>query len=362
MPLFRTVLFLSLLATSTNALESSQGDLTVTRMVDRLDEPWAVAFLPDGKYLVTERGGTLWIVDKGRKTKVRGVPNVADSGQGGLLDVMVPADFSSTREIYLTYAVNQGRRSGTALGRGQLNSKGTGLTGFEMIFEIEAGSNGGRHFGSRLVEAPDGTIYMTIGERGDRRSAQDLSNHNGSVLRLTRDGQPAPGNPFLSKSGIQPEIYSYGHRNPQGAALDLDGNILVNEHGAAGGDEINLIRKGRNYGWPIISYGRHYSGAKIGEGTSKSGMEQPELYWDPSIAPSGLMVYSGKLWPEWRGDIFSGSLKFGLISRVEQGRSMREVERLQSEETARVRDVREAPDGSIWFISVVNGAVYRITP
>ncbi len=345
------------------ALETSQGRLAVQQMADGLDEPWGLAFLPDGHFLVTTRGGVLWNVGPGgRKVSVEGVPDVVEAGQGGLLDILLPKDFGKTREVYLTYATRQGRGSGTALGRGTLSGDGQRLVGFKTIFEMSRGSSGGHHFGSRLVEAPDGNIFMTIGERGERPAAQDLSRHNGSVLRLTREGKPAPGNPFLGQDGVLPEIWSFGHRNPQGAALDLSGDLVIHEHGARGGDEINRIRKGANYGWPVIAYGRHYTGFKIGEGTQKAGMEQPDLYWDPSIAPSGMMIYSGKLWTGWRGDIFVGSLKFDMISRVEDGATMEEVERISGNETGRVRDVREAPDGSIWFLSVNDDAVYRISP
>ena len=225
---------------------------------------------------------------------------------------------------------------------------------------MDPGSRGGRHFGSRLVEAGDGTLFLTIGDRGDRPSAQDLDVENGSVLRITKDGQIPAGNPFVGQAGAQPEIWSYGHRNPQGAASDLEGNLWVVEHGARGGDEVNRVRKGANYGWPVISYGRHYSGLKIGEGTQKEGMEQPEYYWDPSIAPSGMMIYSGALWPEWRGSIFVGSLKFDRISRLSGDPLVEEV--LETEETVRVRDVREGPDGAIWFLSVGEGALFRVSP
>ena len=239
--------------------------------------------------------------------------------------------------------------------------------GFSMIrgnelYQLYAapGARGGRHFGSRVVEARDGTLFISLGERGDRPSAQDLGLHQGSVVRINRDGTVPASNPFTGKHGAQPEIWSYGHRNPQGMSLDLRGNLWVAEHGAKGGDEVNRIRKGANYGWPVISYGRHYSGRKIGEGTSKPGMEQPEWYWDPSIAPSGMMIYSGRMWPEWRGDIFVGSLKFDYISRL-SGSPLKEAEQLRSQETGRIRDVQEAPDGSIWFASESEGAVFRIS-
>lgn len=230
-----------------------------------------------------------------------------------------------------------------------------------MIFQAEPGGRGGRHFGSRVVEARDGTLFVTLGDRGDDDSAQDRSSHNGSVVRLNRDGSVPADNPFAGQAGVRPEIWSWGHRNPQGAALDRAGALWVVEHGARGGDEVNRIRKGANHGWPVISYGRHYSGARIGEGTAKPGLEQPAFYWDPSIAPSGMTIYSGRLWPQWRGHILVGSLKLDHLSRL-AGDPLREAERIAGPQTERVRDVVEAPDGSIWFISETRGAIYRMTP
>ncbi|RLJ59822.1 glucose/arabinose dehydrogenase [Litoreibacter meonggei] len=344
-----------------HALESSVGTLQVSKIADGFDEPWAVESLPDGGILVSERGGTLTnLRPDGRRINVKGVPKVVDRGQGGLLDIMIPRDFARSREVFLSYANRRGNSYGTAIGRGKLSSDGTSLTGFKRIFQQARGSDQAKHFGSRIVEARDGTIFLTIGERGDRAKAQDLRNHNGTVVRLRRSGVVPPDNPFIGMPGAEPEIYSYGHRNPQGAALDLNGNLYVVEHGARGGDEVNAVKAGKNYGWPVISYGRHYSGFKIGEGTSKPGMEQPVHYWDPSIAPSGMMIYSGKLWSDWTGDIFVGSLKFDMISRLD-GKTLKE-ERLQSSQTGRVRDVIEGPNGEIWFLSVINGALYEITP
>ena len=358
------VLSISLFAAAARAdVQSSQGPLQVETMAQGLDDPWAIAFLPGGGFLVTEIDGTLNHFGlSGKRTRIKGVPEVRASGQGGLLDVVVARDFNRSREIFLSYAKPQGRFSGTAVTVARLSEDNTRLKGQREIFEMATGFRGGRHFGSRIVEARDGSLFVTIGDRGDRPTAQNLSVHNGKVVRLNRKGGAAKGNPFAGQADIQPEIYSLGHRNPQGATLDLRGRLWVVEHGAKGGDEINRVRPGRNYGWPVISYGRHYSGGKIGEGTAKAGMEQPNHYWDPSIAPSGMMIYSGKMFPKWAGDIFVGSLKFDHIARLDvAGDTVRLAENLQSAETGRVRDVREAPDGSIWFLSVNDGAVYRLS-
>ena len=342
-------------------ITSSTGEITVTTVLRGLKEPWSLAFLPDGSFLVTERGGRLILGEPGRRAqRVGGVPAVAVGGQGGLFDVVVARDFASSREIFLSFAKKQRSGSGTALVVARLSEDGSRLENVRQIFEMLPGTSGGRHFGGRIVEARDGTLFLTLGERGDRPAAQDLGRHNGKIVRIMRDGSVPADNPFLSVPDALPEIWSFGHRNPQGAAQDAKGGLWVSEHGAKGGDEINRVRRGANYGWPVIAYGRHYSGAKIGEGTHKPGMEQPEFYWDPSIAPSGLMIYSGKLWPRWRGHMFIGSLKFHMISRLSPG-SWRE-ERLASSETTRVRDVREAPDGSIWFLSVGKGTVFRMAP
>ncbi len=353
--------FLVFLTHAAHALETSSGEVRVQKIVSGLDEPWAVGFLPGGGVLITERSGELLVNDSNGLRKVSGLPPVADVGQGGLLDVLVPRDFAAKREIFLSFAKRQGNSAGTALMRARLSEDNSSLSDVVTIFEMASGSSGGLHFGSRIVEARDGTLFLTIGDRGQRNAAQDLARENGSVVRVGRDGRIPADNPFVSNGNARPAIWSYGHRNPQGAALDLSGNLVVVEHGARGGDEINRVTRGANYGWPVISYGTHYSGAKIGEGTSKTGMEQPAFYWDPSMAPSGMMIYSGKLWPEWRGDIFVGSLKFDYISRLD-GSPLQEIEQIKGSETNRVRDVREAPDGSIWFISVGNGTVYRMTP
>lgn len=348
-------------AGSAATLPSSQGALRVEPMLTGLDEPWGIGLLPGGGFLVAEREGRLILVQDGRARDVGGVPDVAATGQGGLLDITIARDFATTREVFLSFAKAQGRGANTALAVARLSDDGARLEDVRVIFEAAPGFSGGRHFGSRVVEARDGTLFLTTGDRGDPDSSQDLSNHNGTVIRVARDGGVPADNPFVGQAGAQPEIWSYGHRNVQGAGLDLEGNLITAEHGARGGDEINRVRRGGNFGWPVISYGVEYSGRRIGEGTAKDGMEQPEFYWDPSMAPSGLMVYSGKLWPEWQGDIFVGSLKFSYIARLD-GSPLREVEQIDGDQTGRVRDIVEAPDGTIWFLSVGDGAVYRLSP
>ncbi|SDW41043.1 Glucose/arabinose dehydrogenase, beta-propeller fold [Ruegeria halocynthiae] len=357
------ILILSCLpiAGGAEVLETSAGPVQVTPMVEGLDTPWAVGILPSGNFVVTERDGALLSIDGKDVKRVKGVPKVAADGQGGLLDVTIARDFNQSRELFLTFAKPQRGGAGTAVAVARLSEGGDRLTNLRVLFEAVPGGSAGRHFGSRVVEAGDGTLFVTIGDRGDRPAAQDRSNHMGTVIRINRDGSIPPDNPFVGDTGFRPEIWSFGHRNPQGADLDQQGRLWVSEHGAKGGDEVNLIRPGANYGWPVISFGVHYSGQKIGEGTSKPGMEQPMHYWDPSIAPSGLMVYSGKLWPEWKGDLFVGSLKFDYIARL-SGKALREVEQIKGPETERIRDIVEGPDGSIWFISVGMGAVYKMTP
>ena len=361
--ILRLVLLLTMLCPPVLAatLETSQGPLRLTRVADGFDIPWALGFLPDGSFLVTERDGRLIYVQDGVKTRIKGLPKVAADGQGGLLDVLVPRDFTRRREIFLTFSKRQGRGAGTAVARAFWAAGETRVENVKVIFEAAPASATGRHFGSRLAEAPDGTLYVTLGERGQAESAQNLGQQQGSVIRINRDGTVPPDNPFINDRSAKPEIWSYGHRNPQGMAFDAQGRLWAVEHGAKGGDEVNLIQRGRNYGWPVISYGTHYSGRKIGEGSARDGMEQPRHYWDPSIAPSGLMVYSGRLWPQWRGHIFIGSLKFDYISRL-SGSTLKEREKLGGPETGRIRDIREAPDGSIWFASETEGAIYRIAP
>lgn len=352
-------------ALAQSVVETAAGPMQVDLMAEGLDEPWGIGFLPNGSFLVTERAGVLKLFagPSADPVEIAGGPKVEVEGQGGLLDILVQRDFASSREVWLTYAEARADGAVTAVGKGVLSADGTALEGFTTVFSIPEGSDGGRHFGSRLVEATDGTLFLTVGDRGtgpEGMQAQDLMRGEGKVIHLTRDGQPA-----TVLEGALPGVYSWGHRNPQGATLNLSGQLLTVEHGAQGGDELNAPEAGRNYGWPVITYGINYDDQPIGEGTSRAGMEQPLHYWDPSIAPSGLMVYSGSLIPEWRGDIFFGSLNSDYLGRLDPD-SPAETgfaeEYITSDETLRLRDVVEAPDGSIWFLSVGNGAAYRMAP
>lgn len=343
-------------------VETSAGTMQITPILGDLEEPWGLAFLPDGAFLVTEREGALTLARGTDRQRIAGLPEVYVEGQGGLLDVMIPSDFLSTREVWLSYAVEVAGGGATAAGKGRLSPDGTRLEDFQTLF-IGDPFPGGRHFGSRLVEMPDGTVALTTGERGSGPAgmqAQDPLSSLGKVIQLNRDGSPA-----IALEGWRPGVLSRGHRNIQGAALDLSGRLLTVEHGAQGGDELNAPEAGKNYGWPVITYGIDYSGDPIGEGQAKDGMEQPLHYWDPSIAPSGLMVYSGKLVPEWKGDIFFGSLNSDFLGRLDPDTPAETgfaEERIAAAETGRVRDVVEAPDGSIWFLSVYDGVVYLMAP
>jgi glucose/arabinose dehydrogenase len=345
--------------------ETSAGDVSVEQVAGPFSHPWAMAFLPDGVMLVTERGGHLWRVESdGTRAEVAGGPVVKAEGQGGLLDVVAARDFAETREIFLTFSEPTDGNSRTAVAVARFSDDGKHLENARIIFHQRPAVSSTHHYGSRIVEAPDATLWVTLGERGLDTQAQNLTSHLGKVVRIARDGSALRDNPLVGGIGLT-EIWSYGHRNPQGAALDpATGKLWTVEHGAKGGDEINRPEPGRNYGWPVISYGTTYAGTKIGAGTEKSGMEQPVHYWDSSIAPSGMMIYSGKLWPAWQGDIFVGALKFKLISRLDrQGDSITGEERLFAESYGRVRDVREGPDGAIWFLTdETEGALYRVAP
>jgi len=363
--MFRFILLLTLAATPALAgtFETSAGRVTVEPVVSDLETPWSVAFLPGGGLLITERDGYLLMIEGDRRRTVAGVPEVRARGQGGLFDVVLDPGFAENGVIYLSYAEPIGALSArTAVARAVLDTGAARLEGLEVILRQEPDRRGGIHFGGRIVPDGAGHLYVTLGERGDRENAQAPDMLLGKVVRINDTGGAPGDNPFTGTTA-RPEIWSLGHRNPQGAALDSTGRLWTVSHGAKGGDEVNRPEAGKNYGWPVISYGSHYMGGKIGIGTEGPGMEQPVWYWDPSIAPSGMMIYSGRLWPEWAGDIFVGSLKFDLISRLDrQGDTIAGEEHLLKDEFIRIRDIREGPDGAIWFLAEGDGVLYRMTP
>ena len=344
-------------ATWAEAFDASVGRIAVTEVAAGLEEPWSVAFLPDGDILVTERSGRLWRMgpDGGNRRAVSGLPEVRARGQGGLFDVVVPRDHAESGEILLSFARPQPRGSGTALAVARL--EGDSLADLRILWEMPPGTSGGRHYGGRIVEGREGEIYLTTGDRGAKDPAQDPASGAGKVIRVGRDGTPAEPQVAGGVAGL----WSLGHRNPQGLAIDAQGGLWASEHGAMGGDEVNRIEPGANYGWPVIAYGRNYSGTRIGIGTEAPGMRQPAHYWDPSIAPSGHIVYSGRLWPEWEGHHLIGSLKFDHIAVLDPADDWSE-EQLSGPETGRVRHIAEAPDGTVWFLSVDRGALYRMAP
>lgn len=352
-------------ALAAETLPSQHYRLRVVTVAEGLEHPWSLAWLPDGRMLVTEREGRLRIVapDGSLSAPVAGLPEIADRGQGGLLDVLVDPAFEESRTIYFSFSEPGEGGAGTAVARAVLD--GERLSDLEVIFRQVPKSGGGRHFGSRLVMARDGTLFVTVGERGQRDRAQDTTINRGQVVRINTDGSIPPDNPFVGREGYRPEIWSFGHRNPQGAALHPEtGELWITEHGARGGDEVNVSRAGRNYGWPVIAYGRHYSGGKIGEGTRKEGMEQPVHFWDPSIAPSGMAFYTGDRFPAWRGNLLVGALKFRLVTRlVLDGERVVEKERFLEDFGARIRDVRQGPDGYVYLVTdESDGRILRLEP
>lgn len=333
-----------------------------------LEHPWGLAFLPDGAAIVTERPGRVRIFAGGTLSEpVTGVPRVAASGQGGLLDIAVAPDFELTNRIYFTFSEPGAGGAGTAVARATLVREGSGgrLENVETIFSMSIKSGARQHFGSRLAFHPDGTLFVTTGDRGRPERAQDMRDHAGAVLRINPDGSVPADNPSPDGAAHLPEIWSKGHRNIQGAVFDPVTNALwITEHGARGGDELNRPEAGRNFGWPVIAYGRHYAGGRIGVGTRAEGYEQPVMYWDPSIAPSGLAVYDGDMFPAWRGDFLSGALAYQLVARIrrDENGSVIGEERMFERQFGRIRDVRVAPDGSIWLLTdESNGAIIRLS-
>ena len=350
---------------SDEAISSEQATFRVIPVATGLEHPWGMAFLPDGEILITERPGRVRMVRDGAldPAPIQGVPPVYASGQGGLLDVALDPEFASNRVIYLSYAAPGDDGNSTRVARARL-SEGR-LENLEVIFTAEPLVDARKHFGSRLVFDAQGHLFITVGERGQGDRAQDLGQDNGKVIRLYPDGSVPEDNPFVGVGGARPEIFSYGHRNPQGLAIHPQSGIpWLNEHGARGGDEVNVVRPGVNYGWPVITYGIDYSGAPIGEGTHKEGMAQPIHYWVPSIAPAGMAFYDGAAFPEWRGDLFVGGLKAELLVRLElDGERVVAEERLLEGAIGRIRDVEVGPDDFLYLLTdEADGGLYRLEP
>lgn len=342
---------------------SSSVDFTVTALTDQLEMPWSFAFMPNGDILVTERGGTLQRLapESGALTPVTGVPEVFYEGQGGLLDVALHPDFPDPAWVYLTYSAPLAEgRSTTRLARALLREDA--LQDWQVLYTAEPGQTTKIHYGGRLLFT-DGYLYMTMGERGQRDLAQRLDTDLGKILRFRQDGSIPDDNPFAHTAGARPAIYSVGHRNPQGLARHpATGEVWVTEHGPQGGDELNRLLPGANYGWPIITYGEEYGGGKIGEGTTKTGMEQPVYYYVPSIATGGLSFYQGMQFPRWNGDAFIGALRALHLNRLAFGPDGKVTEhRLLSELNARVRDVKQGPDDNLYVLNE-QGSLLRLEP
>ena len=348
---------------------SSAGDLVVQTAAKELDHPWALAFLPDGRMLVTERPGRMRIVGKDGTPSpaLAGVPQVFASGQGGLLDVVLDRSFAQNHAIYFCYAEPAEGRARTALARARLIDEGTlRIDAVQVIFRQAGPLSSGNHFGCRIVQTPDDNLFLTTGDHFTTRDqAQNLGNDLGKIIRIRPDGSVPPDNPFVGNAAAKPEIWSYGHRNPQGLALHpTTGKLWEHEHGPRGGDEVNIIEKGKNYGWPVIGYGIDYNGAKIHESTQKAGMEQPLKYWVPSIAPSGMTFYIGNVFAPWRGSLFVGALAGQVLVRLEvDGDKAVKEERLLQQLRERIRDVREGPDGALWLATdSSSGRILRLAP
>ena len=355
-------------AFSADIYSTEKVDIEVEILAKGLKNPWGIEILPDGAFIVTERPGPMRIVKDGEVSDpISGVPEVLAAGQGGLLDVALANDFASSGIIYFTYSAEESDGFGTVLTKAKLVRDGLSarLENVEVLFTMNKKTSQTRHFGSRIAVAEDDTIFFSIGDRADRPRAQDFLDYSGAIIRINPDGSAPADNPFIGQEGVYPELWSKGHRNAQG--LDLDeqtGLLYLSEHGAQGGDEINLSEAGKNYGWPTISYGQHYGGGKIGIGTEAEGLEQPLYYWDPSIAPGGMVVYRGEEFPEWDGDFLVTALKYQLLSRVDRDESGAIVgeERMLDKEYGRMREVIVAPDGTLLILTDEgNGKILRVS-
>mgnify|MGYP001473450961 FL=1 len=350
------------------SFQSSAGQLDVQTFASGLVNPWGLAFLPDGRLLVTERPGRMRIVSaEGQLSPpLKNVPEAWASGQGGLLDVIADKSFAQSRTIFFCYAERTGGGGRTAVARAKLNDGAGRLDETRVIFRQEGPLSSGNHYGCRIAQAADGNLFVTLGDHYSARDeAQSLANHIGKVIRIAPDGSAPADNPFVGRAGARPEIWSLGHRNQQALAINpANGEVWEFEHGPRGGDEVNFIVKGRNYGWPVIGFGVDYSGAKIHEATAKDGMEQPAKYWVPSISPSGATFYTGKLFPKWNGSLFAGALSGRMLVRLTvNGHAVTGEERLLQNLHERIRDVRQGPDGALWLLTDNSaGSMLRVTP
>lgn len=356
------------LASAERVVASEAGPLRVVTVATGLESPWGLAFLPDGRLLVSEQPGRLRIVsaDGQLSAPLAGVPAVHARGQGGLLDVVVGPDFASDRRIYFSYAEPTEGGARTAVARAQLDVDGLRIEAVEVIFAQNEDPSGRHHWGSRLVFGGDGSLYVTLGDRFQYRDqAQTVDNHFGKVVRINPDGSVPDDNPFVGRADALPDIWSYGHRNIQGATLHpVTGALWAHEHGPQGGDEVNIVKGGANYGWPEITYGREYvTGFRIGEGVERDDIEPPVHQWTPSIAPSGMAFYTGDAFPQWQGNLFVGALRGQSLSRLvlKDGQVVHE-ERLLTELGSRIRDVRNGPDGRLYVLDDSNGRILRLEP
>jgi glucose/arabinose dehydrogenase len=347
---------------------TSRMDLKVTVLTKALDHPWAVEPLPNGDLLVTEKTGQIRIVSQDGKVgpAIAGVPKVDPRGQGGLLDVALSPTFKTDRTIYWSFTEPRKGGNGTSVAKGVLSEDGKRLENVKVILHTKPTYDNNMHYGSRLAFGSDGMLYVTTGERSDlktRPQAQQLNSHFGKVLRITPEGEPAPGNPFIGQSDALPEIWSYGHRNIQAAAFDAQGRLWEIEHGPRGGDELNLVEKAKNYGWPLASYGIEYLGDIITTNKPhREGLEQPEYYWDPVIGPSGAEFYEGNAFPEWKNSLFVGALKEQRLVRLEiEGNRVVGEEHLLTDRDQRIRDVREGPDGALYLVTD-EGQLLKLAP
>ncbi|MBL3557402.1 MULTISPECIES: PQQ-dependent sugar dehydrogenase [Marinobacter] len=361
-----SLLLVSAIAIAEQTFSSDKAKFRLETVAQNLEHPWSLAFLPDGSQLVTERAGHLRHIQNGelQDEAISGVPDLVVSGQGGLLDVLLHPDFENNQTLFLSYAHEvSGEGMTTRVASAKL--KDGQLTDVEVIFEALPRGNTGRHFAGRMEFDRDGNLYVAVGDRGKKKRAQVTDDDAGGVHRLTVDGKPAPGNPFTGEASVNDTFFTYGNRNIQGMTIHPEtGEIWSHEHGPRGGDEINIIRAGNNYGWPDVTYGIGYSGAAISDKTTMEGVTDPLHYWDPSIAPSGMAFYTGEEFPEWQGDLFVGALKMQKLVRLSiENEEVTEEEDLLEDLGERIRDVRMGPDGALWLLTDdSDGKVYRIVP